>query len=38
MDMFFKIHAYGLIVFSLWMVYAFAKEWKENYSASRKKN
>lgn len=35
MELFFKIHAYALIVFSIWMVIVFAKEWKENYSPNK---
>lgn len=31
MDIFFKVNSICLIAFSIWMVYAFAKEWKPLY-------
>lgn len=37
MDLFFKVHAYGLIIFDIWMIYTFAKEWKDNYAISNRK-
>ena len=32
MELFFKFHAYALLVFTVWMVYVFWNEWKDTYS------